>query len=180
MDDIAGAHEMTRHLVVLGHRRIAFLESRWFASARMQQGFRSAMEEAGLEPVVVQSDSDDEHDSGFIAARRLLAQPSRPTAVFCYSDTAAHGVYEAARACGLRVPDDVSVAGFGDRPEATTMMPALTTVWGYPDQVGRRLAEMLLQRLANPAAPPQSFLLPTRLISRASCTPPARSAAPAL
>lgn len=179
MDDTAGAFELTKHLQALGHRRIAFLESRWFSSARMRQGFRSAMEEAGLEPVVVQSDSQDERDSGFLAAKRLLAQRDAPSAIFCYSDTAAHGVFEAARASGLRVPEDLSVAGFGNRPEATAMAPALTTVWGYPDQVGRRLAEMLLQRLANPAARAQNILLPTRLIPRASCIAvPVSSAAP--
>lgn len=172
MDDVAGAHELTRHLVRLGHRRIVFLESRWFSSVRMRQGFHAAMDEAGLTPEVVQSDSKDERDSGFLAARRILSQPDRPTAVFCYSDTAAQGVYEAARACGLRVPDDVSIAGFGDRPEAAALSPPLTTVWGYPDQVGRRLAEMLLHRLANPRAPAQSVLLPTRLVARASCISP--------
>ncbi len=171
MDDTAGAYELTRHLQKLGHRRIAFLESQWFSSARMRKGFHSAMAEAGLEPFVVQSDSNDERDSGFLAAKRLIAQPYPPSAIFCYSDTAAHGVFEAAKACGLRVPDDLSVAGFGNRPEATTMAPTLTTVWGYPDQVGRRLAEMLLQRLANPTAPAQTVLLPTRLIPRASCAP---------
>lgn len=170
MDDTAGAGELTRHLLSLGHRRIAFLESRWFASARMRQGFRTAMDEAGVEPVIVPSDSSDERESGFLAAKRLLTQPGAPTAIFCYSDTAAHGVFEAALACGLKVPDDLSVAGFGNRPEATATAPALTTVWGYPDQVGRQLAEMLWQRLAHPSAPAQSVLLPTRLIPRASCS----------
>ncbi|MDO8544360.1 MAG: LacI family DNA-binding transcriptional regulator [Opitutaceae bacterium] len=169
MDDAAGAAELTKHLQRLGHRRIAFLESRWYSSARMRQGFRSAMEEAGLEPVVVESDSQDERDSGFLAGKRLISQPDAPSAILCYSDTAAHGVFEAARTSGIRIPDDLSVAGFGNRPEATAMVPALTTAWGYPDQVGRRLAEMLLHRLANPSAPAQSVLLPTRLIPRESC-----------
>ncbi len=169
MDDAGGGHELTRHLLGLGHRRIAFLGSRRFASIRMQQGCCRAMAEAGLEPVLLESDSLDERESGFLAAKRLFSQGGGVTAILCYSDPAAHGVLEAANGCGLRVPDDLSIAGFGDRPEASAMHPALTTVWGYPDQVGRRLAEMVLQRIAHPTAPPRSAVLPTRLIRRESC-----------
>lgn len=176
MDDTDGAHELTRHLQGLGHRRIAFLGSRQFSSVRMRQGFLRAMEEAGLEPTTLESDSGDERESGFLAAKRLLSQRGAVSAILCYSDSAAQGVLEAAGGYGIRVPDDLSLAGFGNRPEAAAMHPPLTTVWGYPDQVGRRLAEMVLQRIANPAGPRRIATLPTRLIVRASCGPMAAAA----
>ncbi len=177
MDDAGGAYELTRYVQKLGHRRIAFLGSTRFSSGRILEGFLRAMDDAGLKPTLLESDSSDERESGFLAAKQLLAQRTAATAILCYSDSAAHGVMEAATGSGLRVPDDLSIAGFGDRPEASAMTPALTTVWGHPDQVGRRLAEMVLQRIAHPGASPRKIVLPTRLIPRASCSRPAGRAA---
>ena len=169
IDDVGGAYEMTQYLLALGHRSIWFLGSRRFPSGRMEQGYRRAMEEAGQEPRTVQGDSIDERDSGYIALKALLSQHAPMTAVFAHTDSVAHGAMEAALASGLKVPDDISIAGFGDRPEAAALTPALTTVWGYPEQVGRRLAELVLKRIVDREAPPGNVLLPTRLIKRDSC-----------
>ncbi|HEY3836305.1 MAG TPA: LacI family DNA-binding transcriptional regulator [Bryobacteraceae bacterium] len=169
IDDITGANETTQYLLGLGHRSICFLGSRRIPSARMEQGYSRAMEEAGQEPHIVESDSADERDSGYIALKGLLSRREAATAVFAHTDSVAHGALEAALSCGLRVPENISIAGFGDRPEATAMTPALTTVCGYPDQVGRRLAELVLKRIVDREAPPSRVLLPTRLIKRDSC-----------
>lgn len=169
MDDLTGAFEATRYLLSLGHRSIWFLDNRRLPTARIHQGYSKAMREAGLEPRVVQDDSASEQDAGYVAAKSLLAAGESLTAVFCATDSMAHGAKEAIAAGGFRIPEDISIVGFGDRPEAATMSPPLTSVWGYPDQLGRRLAEMVLKRNAEPDAPPQNVVVPTRLVTRNSC-----------
>ncbi|MPY89613.1 MAG: LacI family DNA-binding transcriptional regulator [Luteitalea sp.] len=180
MDDVGGAYELTRYLYGAGHRAIWFLSNRRFPTARMYQGYARAMEEAGLEPKLIVSDSADERDSGYIAAKGLLSGRERVTAIFAHSDSAAHGAYDAAGGCGLKIPEDISIAGFGDRPEAAALSPPLITVWGYPDQTGRRLAELVLKRIADPGGPPMTVTLPTKLIRRDSCGRAKEEAPPAL
>ena len=169
MDDFMGAYELTQHLRTFGHKAIWFFGSRRFPTERIYQGYSRAMQEAGLAPQAIENDSDDERDIGYLAAKSLFAQRVPVTAIFAYNDAVAHGAYEAARACGLRIPEDITIVGFGDRPEARALTPPLTSVWAYPDQVGRRLAELVLNRIANPGIAPQQVLLPTRLIKRGSC-----------
>lgn len=175
MDDITGAYEAIQYLMGLGHRRIWFIDSPRLPTARIRQGYVRAMREAGMEPLITQDDSANEQDAGYVAVKTLLASGQSLTAAFCASDSIAHGAKEAFAAAGFRIPEDISIVGFGDRPEASTMSPPLTSVWGYPDQVGRRLAEMVLKRSAEPDAPPQQVVLPTRLVRRDSC---AKASAP--
>ena len=169
MDDVAGAHELTKYLQSLGHRNIWFLGGSRFPVARMREGYSRAMQEASLEPHVLENDSDSEHDAGYLAAKTLLSGRADVTAVFAHSDTVAHGVFEAVLGCGLKIPEQISVVGFGDRPEAAALSPPLTTVWGYPEQVGRRLAEVVLNRIKTHDLAPQQCVLPMRLIKRDSC-----------
>jgi LacI family transcriptional regulator len=117
----------------------------------------------------VRDDSPGEQDVGYVAAKSLLAAGKGATALFCASDSIARGAMEAIGAAGLRIPEDVSIVGFGDWPEAAAMSPPLTSVFLYPEQVGRRLAEMVLRRIADPDAPLQSAMLPARLVKRDSC-----------
>jgi len=85
------------------------------------------------------------------AMRELLALPTPPTAVFAVNDLMAIGALVAIREAGLRVPDDVAVAGFDDIPAAQFVSPALTTIAQHPEQLGRRAAELLLERLRGVA-----------------------------
>ena len=170
MDDRTGAYELTRHLQSLGHRSIWFVASQRLPAARILEGYGRAMHELKLKPQSIEIDSEDEREVGYMATKSLFAQGARVTAVFGYNDAVAHGAYEAARAHGLRIPEDISIVGIGDRPEASALTPPLTTLWPYPDQVGRRLAELVLNRIANPDRPPQQVLVPTRSILRSSCT----------
>jgi LacI family transcriptional regulator len=127
-DDHWGAREATRHLLGLGHRRIACVQGpagNSTARARLA-GYREAMTAAGLEPQITPGGFDRE--SGREAALRLLAGESRPTAVLAANDLAAFGVLAAARDHGLRVPDDLSVIGYDDIAFAADAFPALTTV----------------------------------------------------
>ncbi|MGI8962761.1 MAG: LacI family DNA-binding transcriptional regulator [Bryobacteraceae bacterium] len=169
IDDVNGASELTRYLIGLGHQNIWFLGSRRFPERRIYEGYCTAMVDSGLKPQATQSDSDDERESGYIEFKALLSRGVRPSAVFGHSDAVAHGIMDAALSVGLQIPEDLSIVGFGNRPEAAALRPALTTAWGYPEQVGRRLAELALNRIAAPDTPPAVVTIPMRLVIRHSC-----------
>lgn len=169
-DDIAGAHEITRYLQSLGHREIAFignLNLPWFA--RRYEGYARAMHEAGLPTRLNDRTFSEGEDMGYLATKLILQLPDVPTAIFAGDDTACRGVYQAARDRGLRIPDDLSVVGFNDTSEASALNPPLTSVHVFTDELGKQLAETLLDRIANPNAQPVTIQLPTRLIRRESC-----------
>jgi LacI family transcriptional regulator len=153
-DHREGAYAATKHLLSLGHRRLAFLNappSLSFAKQR-EEGFRKAMLEAGLEParqrMLVVPDASKE--SGLEAAKILLAQDTRPTAVFAAAgDLCAAGVISAAQAAGLKVPEDLSVIGYGDHPVAALLEPALSTLREPLAQIGARAFGMIKAALAE-------------------------------
>ena len=126
-----GGLTATRHLIELGHRRIAVLGGPWrmMCSRARVDGYRTALETAGIavDPALVR-EGNFHHEAGHAAGRELLSLPVRPTAVFAGNDLQALGVYEAARELGLRVPEDLSVVGFDDLPLARWVGPPLTTV----------------------------------------------------
>ncbi|MFJ4919462.1 LacI family DNA-binding transcriptional regulator [Streptomyces sp. NPDC088725] len=144
----AGGLAATRHLVELGHRRIAVItgpEDMLCSLARLD-GFRSALAMAGLEadPALVRF-GDFNVRSGHQHAMDLLSGPDRPTAIFAGSDLQSLGVLEAARVLGLRVPADLSVVGYDDIPLAQWSSPALTTVHQPLVQMAEEAARMLLR-----------------------------------
>jgi LacI family transcriptional regulator len=168
-DDIYGAAEMTRYLQSLGHCDIWFVGSRklpWFD--RRYRGYAEAMASAGLEPRISEFHADTPAEVGYLAAKAILSSGRRVTAIFAGGDLAAEGVYRALRDRGLRVPEDISVAGFNDI-EAAVMHPPLTSVRQFPEQAGRRLAEMILARVSSPEIAPQQAVIPTQLVKRESC-----------
>jgi DNA-binding LacI/PurR family transcriptional regulator len=172
IDDITGSYDMTVYLQSLGHTRIWYLANNrhtWFA--RRFQGYSRAMEDAGLPHLVRSVDSENERDVGFLGTKYILQTEQKPQAIFCGSDAICHGVYAALRDAGLNVPDDVSVAGFNDTPEATALQPNVTSVSVFPDHVGRSLGELLIARIDNPSLPAQSRMIPTQVVRRESCRP---------
>lgn len=172
IDDIQGAYDVTRHLLTLGHRAIWYVaNSRFTWFARRRKGYTQAMEEAGLQPLIAGIDSDLEHEVGFLAVRQMLSRGEPADAIFAGSDATAHGVYDALREAGIRIPKDISVAGFNDTPEATMLYPPLTSVRVFPDHVGRSLAEMVLGRIEDPGLPPQEYTIATQVIRRESSQP---------
>ena len=171
-DDIDGAYGLTRYLLSLGHRRMSFVGNcrmPWYL--RRFEGFRKAVEEAGFAPIKNDVDSEDAEDIGFLATKSILKTHERVTAIFAGDDTAARGVYKALQEAGLRIPDDISVAGFNDIPEAAGMNPALTTVRVFTDQVGRQMAELVLKKIVQPESGPEVITVPTQLMKRESCGP---------
>jgi LacI family transcriptional regulator, xylobiose transport system transcriptional regulator len=144
----AGGLAATRHLVELGHRRIAVItgpEDMLCSLARLD-GFRSALGMAGITPDPALVRFGDFHVASARAhALDLLDSPDRPTAVFAGSDLQAMGVLEAARVLGLQVPGDLSVVGYDDIPLAQWSSPALTTVNQPLVQMAEEAAQMLLR-----------------------------------
>lgn len=174
-DNAGGAVTATRHLIELGHRRIAFLGGRSdLVSARQrEEGFRSAMAQAGLgvDPDLVREGGFRRHDAEQ-PARDLLDRDDPPTAVFAASDLMAVSVIEAAAALGLRVPEDLSVVGFDDVPEAAQIRPPLTTVAQPMQQMGASAIGLLVELLAGREVPTTHIRLPTTFVHRHSTAPP--------
>lgn len=174
-DDLTGSYELTRYLLSLRHRRIAFignLNLPWYA--RRHEGYRRAMVEAGLESQVSELNTREGEEMGYMAAKLLFQQASMPTAIFAGDDTAARGVYKAARDIGISIPEQLSVAGFNDTPDAPALEPPLTSVRVFTDELGKQLAESLLKRIARPDLPLRDLTLPTQIVRRESCTSPAQ------
>lgn len=175
-DNLAGAHAATRHLVQLGHRRVAFLTGRpdLRSSELRLAGYRRALAEAQVpfDPALV-TEGSYSRELARASARDLLTGPHRPTAVFAANDLSALGTLDLARDLGLRVPHDLSVIGFDDIPEAAQADPPLTTVHQPIQRMGRTAVDMLVARLEG--APPHAegpVVLETRLVLRATTAPP--------
>lgn len=178
IDDENGGRMATRHLVELGHERIGFIGDApqnpfgFTSSARRERGYRAVLIEAGLGPddAGVRYGAHDREVARDLALE-ILDRDRRPTAVFCCSDVQALGVMEAARALGLRVPDDVSVVGFDD--VETSSYLGLTTVRQPLFRSGQLGAELLLRELENGDAPTpeaDSHELPLELVVRSTTT----------
>ncbi len=177
----AGGVAATRHLVDLGHRRIAIItgpEDVLCSLARLD-GYRSTLGMAGIasDPELIRF-GDFHVEGGHTHALDLLRLPDRPTAIFAGSDLQALGVLEAARVCGLRVPEDLSVVGYDDVMPARWSSPALTTVHQPLRQMGEEAVQMLLRlRAGEPSV--TRLELATSLVVRNSTAPPPATPAPA-
>lgn len=175
MDGEQGFAQATRHLLELGHRRIAFVGAPAelnFAQHRLD-GFSKALREAGLKPVpelVLEGDLSE--NSGYREARALLSLPEPPTAFLCANDLMALGVLHALRERGLRAGREVSVIGYDDIPLVHYTDPPLSTLHQPFREMGRRLVEMLLARMNGvPVEVLQEVWVP-ELVLRGSDGPP--------
>jgi len=172
-DDIRGAYELTNYLISLGHVHIGFagnLNLPWYF--RRFQGYRNAIEEAGLKVISSDLRTLDGEEMGYLGSRLILQQHPRPTAIFAADDPAGRGVYRAARDLDLKVPEDLTVAGFNDTPDAAALHPPLTTVKVFTEELGRQAGELLFKQIAEPDVAAPSVVLPTQLIRRESSSSP--------
>jgi LacI family transcriptional regulator, galactose operon repressor len=173
--NFAGGMAATQHLLSLGHRRIAYLggpPTSGCNQARMS-GFRSAMEAGGApvpkEYVWLQ---DFLYEDGIAGGAGLLDLPNRPSAIFAGSDEVALGVMEAARARGLRIPEDLSVVGFDDTQVARLASPPLTTVKQPLREMGAVALRTGLRMAAGEKVDSHHVELGTTLIIRGSAAAP--------
>jgi DNA-binding LacI/PurR family transcriptional regulator len=166
-----GGRSATRHLIGLGHRRIAMIagpETVVCCRARLD-GFRYAMETAGVpvDPALVVR-ADLTREDGRVAALGLLTAARPPTAIFASNDLQALGVYQAARAVRVRIPDDLSVVGFDDLAVAALVEPGLTTVRQPLTDMAAAATELALSLARGEVAPQAGLELATTLIVRES------------
>ncbi|MBO9578386.1 MAG: LacI family DNA-binding transcriptional regulator [Microbacteriaceae bacterium] len=174
----SGGLAATRHLISLGHERIAAItgpDDMMCSHARLD-GYRSAMTAAGL-PIREEwvRFGNFLTDGGARHATELLAldPEQRPTAIFAGSDLQALGVYDVARQRGLRIPDDLSVVGYDDIPLSEWVSPRMTTVLQPLEEMGREAARLIARLADGPIVPTPRIELATRLLVRESTAPPA-------
>jgi LacI family transcriptional regulator len=152
VDNIAAARRAVAYLIGKGHQRIGMLAGQRGPGENRVLGYRHALAEHGLRfDQELTRESDFTVAGGSASMRELLALPTRPTAVFAANDLMAMGAMNAIRAAGLRIPQDVAVVGFDNIPAAELVTPALTTVTQFQEQLGRRAARMLLERIEGTA-----------------------------
>jgi DNA-binding LacI/PurR family transcriptional regulator len=172
-DDRIGAMEAMRYLVRLGHRRICFIgdvSQPWFASR--YEAYCAVAAEASLEPMAQTVGlAEDSFRNGFASAEAILQQGIRPTAIFAASDHVALGVLEQLRRSKVRVPEDCSVVGFDDLPDASVTNPPLTTVHNPFLELGRQLARLAIEKAKAPCQSQPEVVLPTELVLRGTTWP---------
>ncbi len=170
----SGARSVTAHLVSLGHRRIGMIggPEDWLASQSRLAGHASALSEAGVLPSPeLCSSIEPTSDWGYSTAARLLDLPERPTALVTFNDKAAVGALRAAYERGLRVPEDLSIAGFDDVYLSSSTVPMLTTVRQPLGELGRMAVSLLMRLMDGHAVETLHVELATELIVRGSTGP---------
>lgn len=172
-DNVAGARTATEYLISLGHRRIAHIRGRTdLESAQLREaGYRQSLADAGIpfDPLLVR-DGNYRGPQSDDAARELLAGENRPTAIFAANDLSAIRVLDVAADLGIRVPEDLSVIGFDNVPEAATSSPPLTTMAQPLKDMGALALQILLELLGGDDVA-RHVHLPAELVVRSSTGP---------
>ena len=183
-DDVYGIRVVTRHLIELNHRQIAFLgnEIGGRTTIEREKGFREEMLASGLEvnEAYVHLAPHSLPSGGYAGAEYFLSLPNRPTALICYNDNMVVGVYSALYRAGLRIPQDMSVTGFDDITIAAYLTPPLTTLRQLKHDLGTEAASMMLRILeardeSGTLPEPQKIALNGELVIRASTAPLAQA-----
>lgn len=180
-DDHEGVSRAVRHLVDLGHTRIAHVAGPQHTSTGRTRlhAFRQSLDDAGLDadPALVVVAGSFTEVEGARAARSLTWEADAPTAVVAGNDMIALGCLDVFAERGLRCPRDISLVGFNDMPFADRLNPPLSTVHVPHFQIGAEAARLLLDHLTDPDQPAKSITLPATLVVRASTAPPYQSIA---
>lgn len=173
-DKEEGARNAVRHLISLGHRKIAMVGGflNLGGSFLRRRGYEAALKEAGI-PVDTALIVDGRFTplGGYQAAKELLERHPDITAVFVANDLMSIGVVKALQESGRMIPRDVSVIGFDNIPESRFLSPSLSTVDMPTRRLGQSAAEVLLSALEGKAAGPQKLIIPVELIIRDSTGP---------
>ncbi len=189
-DNYGGAYAAVKHLIDLGHTNIVFLSRpilQLLPIAERLRGYRNAMQDAGLtpRPPWLVGTADEEMGTRYALMSysqaqgqeiqqiaRYLHEENRPTAIFAMNDLMALQVVKAARKVGLEIPDDLSLVGFDDMDFVSHLEVPLTTVAQDSFAMGKRAAELLIERVEGYTGPPRREILPTQLRVRASTSSP--------
>ena len=170
-DNQLGGYLATRHLLELGHQRIACISgpSSITPSAERMIGYRKALEEAGLpydEKLILRGDYHAQ--SGMEITHSILKMNPRPTAIFALNDLMALGALRAAAEDGCTVPGDLAVVGYDDLEIARFTNPPLTTIAQPKKEIGVKAIELLVDRISRKDRSPSRLVLPPELIVRRS------------
>lgn len=172
VDNRDAIRDLVRRVAARGHRRIGYVGGALGFETTMERvaGYRAALADLGFA-----------FDVRFVhvgattvmaaaeAVRDLLARPDRPTALVCGNNLSTIGAMRAVRALGLRVPADLSLAGFDDFEWAELFEPRLTLIAQPVAEIGKRATQLLMERIAEPQGPPRTVRLKTSLVERESC-----------
>jgi LacI family transcriptional regulator len=171
-EDLVGTAEAaTRHLLELGHIRVAHVsgDTSTVVGAARLAGYRNALDAFGIDfdPSLVLGGSFD-RSAAELATRELLSAPVPPTAVFAANDVLAVGVLRACSRAGLELPMSMSVIGIDNTRESEVVSPGLTTMDPHPSSIAERLVELLTSRMAVPSLAARRELVGASLVERAS------------
>src|SRR5687768_8158614 len=173
IDNCRGARAMVKHLIGLGHKRIAIIKGapRNYDAAERLRGYRLALRDAGLKPErSLELEGAFTEAGGYAAALQIIELDPRPTAVFAANDSMAIGALSALRESGVQVPEEVAVAGFDDIPLARYMDPPLSSVRVPICDLGARAVEILLHGITHKNDHSRKReRVQTKLVIRQSC-----------
>jgi DNA-binding LacI/PurR family transcriptional regulator len=172
VDNISGGRKATEYLVGLGHTKIAMIAGPpdWKSVYDRTQGYFQALQAAGIpvDPELV-FEGSWLHRSGYEKARLLLERRKAFTAIFAHNDRIARGAIHALYEAGLKVPEDISVIGYDDIPEAEFSDPPLTTIRQPTAEIGQAATRLLIQMIEDSTIIPRQMLFDTTLVVRSSC-----------
>jgi len=182
-DDLDGSRQLTRHLIELGHRKIAYLGNSHSGRTTQDRlaGFRFEMESCGLavSDKYIYEVPGSEPENGILTANHFLDLPERPTAVVCFNDIMAIGMLKSLQQRGVRVPEELSITGFDNIIFSNYTNPPLTTFDQPKRFIGQKAAELILNLLnaSNKASVPEQKIqvLKGKLLIRKSTAPPFNS-----
>lgn len=178
VDNALGVALAVQHLRGIGHERIAFLggEPNMVSAVVREAAFRDALQAAGVRvlPHHIATASYQHTEIAYRQARHLLTLPLPPTAVVAGNDQIAMGVLDAARDLRIAVPEQLSVIGFDDIPDAARLRPPLTTLRQPFAEIGTAATRLLLRLLSGEFVPAETLLVPPTLTVRATTAPPFR------
>jgi DNA-binding LacI/PurR family transcriptional regulator len=171
-DDRYGASIAVKHLISLGHKRIAYVNGpeNWHSSRKRFEGYRAELERSDIQfnPAFVQP-GDWEFEGGYQAAQTLINLKEPPTAVFAANDLMALGAIHAVQDAGSTVPGDIAVIGYDNRDFTKIVRPRITTVSMPVYEMGRKAAELLIRQLLNGLEEIDEIKIKGQIIIRETC-----------
>lgn len=172
VDNVSGAYKAVDHLIKSGYKRIAYISGMPTIPSTILrgEGYRKALEDNNIEfdPELVKS-GDSKHESGVKLCEELLSMPTPPDAFFTGNNLITLGALETIHKRGLRIPEDTAILGFDDMQWASSLNPPLTAVRQPAYEMGKRAAELLIQRINDPSRQNIQMIMNADLIVRSSC-----------
>jgi len=175
IDGFGGGKKLGEYLISLGHRKIGYIEGNWESKNDQRYlGLVSAMQSVGLptDKVLVETVNPLHFDNGYQIGNQILSNHPEITALVCYNDMVALGVMQGCRAANLRIPEDISITGFDDIPEASRTSPSLTTIRIDRSHLGEQMMARLLDTLEKKEFPTERIVWTGELVIRQSCAAP--------